>query len=98
MADCNSRIAERSFEERNAGVIFSKIASLASCVERLGILLVMEPGDAEMSARRLRTRRQSRRSRARSVCLRTSALRPQGSVQPNGVNPAEWLLPPVFLR
>lgn len=95
MADSDSMSPERSLEERQAGVIFEQIASLATCVERLGVLLVAGPEDSrDESAYQLAVKAISNQI----GLLADMGARATGAAALNGGDPVDWLLPPVFPR
>jgi hypothetical protein len=95
MSNIDSMGGERPLQQQQAGVIFGQIASLASCVERLGVLLVDQPEDGrDESAYQIAITAISNQI----GLLADIGAKATGDVQLNGGDPIEWLLPPVFPR
>ncbi|MDF2463619.1 MAG: hypothetical protein K0Q43_1854 [Ramlibacter sp.] len=85
---------QRDSPKGRAGVIFGEIADLASCVERLGILLVTCNDEApedraacELAIRALSNQIGLLADIGAQLC---------GKGQLKGSDPAQWLLPPAF--
>lgn len=76
------------------GVIFAEIADLASCVERLGVLLVA--GEDEDDRDRTAYETGIRALSNQIGLLADMGARLCGESQLKGGDPARWLLPPVF--
>lgn len=76
------------------GVIFAEIADLASCVERLGVLLVA--GDDDDPRDRTAYETGIRALSNQIGLLADIGARLCGDSALKGGDPAQWLLPPVF--
>jgi len=85
---------QRDRPKGQPGVIFAEIADLASCVERLGVLLVA--GDGEDHRDRAAYETGIRALSNQIGLLADMGARLCGESQLKGGDPAQWLLPPVF--
>lgn len=84
----------RATRERQAALIFDEIANLASCVERMGILLVANGEEDERDIAAYQTA-------IKTISAVVGLLGDMGSnlcggFAQRGVEPEKWLLSPVY--
>jgi hypothetical protein len=86
--------ANRTLAERRAGVVFGEISTLASVIERLGVLLIADQNEDERDTMAFQ-------EGIKALALQVGLLADfgaglTGGLQLHGPDIPKWLLPPIY--